>query len=65
VAEPEAMKNTVPIGVTAVPALEVSITVTVQEEGVPTVTGVSQVTVVEVVRRLTMIVAETVDELPL
>lgn len=65
VAVPVAEKTTTPVGVKAVPAVEVSITVAVQEDAVPTVTGVSQVTVVEVARRLTVIVAETVDELPL
>ncbi len=56
---------TVPEGVRAVPAEEVSVTVAMQEEAVPTATGVPQETEVEVVRRLTRILAATVLELAL
>ncbi len=57
-------KATVPEGVSAVPALEVSVTVAVQEEAVFTVTGVLHMMDVEVVRRATEIL-KAVEVLPL
>jgi hypothetical protein len=51
VADPKDVKATLPLGVTAVPALEVSWTKAVQVEVLPTVTGVVQATIVELVRR--------------
>jgi hypothetical protein len=55
--------NTVPAGVLAVPAA-VSVTVAVQVDAWLTNTGVVQLTAVEVVRRLTVIVFEVVGPLP-
>ncbi len=57
------MKPTEPEGVRAAPDGDVSVTVAVQDEGVFTVTGVLHVMLVEVVRVLTVMVAEVVDEL--
>jgi hypothetical protein len=48
---------TVPVGVRNVPAVEVSVTVTVQVDVVAVVIGVVQLTVVEVVRGLTTMLA--------
>jgi hypothetical protein len=48
---------TVPVGVRNVPAVEVSVTVTVQVEPWFATTGVVQLTVVEVVRGLTTMLA--------
>ena len=53
------------LGLAGVPAVEVSTTVTVQMEGVFTVMGVEQLTVVEVVRGLIVTVAEAVVVLAL
>jgi hypothetical protein len=55
--------STVPAGVLAVPAA-VSVTVAVQVEAWLTKTGVVQLTAVDVVRRLTVIVLEVVGPLP-
>ena len=55
--------RTVPAGVLAVPAA-VSVTVAVHVEAVFTITGVVQLTAVEVVRRFTVIVFEVVGPLP-
>ncbi len=55
VAVPAETKFTFPAGKTAVPALEESATVAVQDEGVFTVTGLVQFTLVEVERRLIVI----------
>ncbi len=60
---PEEERVTVPDGVSAVPALEVSITVALQLEAWFTTTGVPQVTDMEVVRKPTTILAEVVVEL--
>jgi hypothetical protein len=48
------VRLTVPVGVRKVPAVEVSVTVTVQLAAVPTVTEEVQLTVVEVVLGLTV-----------
>ena len=53
-------KLTEPTGVIAALPVEVSSTVAVQDEGVLTITGVAQVTVVDVVRRSIVILAEVV-----
>ena len=53
-----------PVGVTAVPR-ELSMTVTVQDEAVFTVTGLLQVIPVAVARRLTVMLAGVVAELVL
>ena len=58
-------KTTPPPGVTGPPAAEVSDTEALHVEGAFTGTGVSQVIDVEVVRRLTVMLAEIVVELPL
>ncbi len=62
---PLVVKANVAVGVTGVPADEVSMTVTLQEDGVFAVTGLSQVIVVEVVRLLTVILAGVIVELVL
>ena len=54
----------VPVGVIAVPALEVSVTWTMQVDGLFTVTE-PQVMLVELVRRLTMMLKAVAVELPL
>ena len=54
---------TEPVGVRAVPPVEVSITVAVQEDAVFTTTGVTQDTVVDVERRLTVITVGLAVEL--
>ncbi len=64
-AAPVEWKVTVPEGVRAVPAVDVSKTVALQEEAVFTVTGVLQVMDVEVLRRLTVMMKAVVVELPL
>jgi hypothetical protein len=56
------LRATVPVGGRKVPAVEVSVTVTVQVDAWPTLTGLVQVTVVLVVRGLTVTLA--VPELP-
>ena len=62
---PSLEKATMPVGALAVPT-EVSVTVTEQEAATLTSTGFGeQLTRVEVVRRLTVIVEETVEELAL
>jgi hypothetical protein len=48
------LRATVPVGVRNVPAADVSVTVTVQVEAWLATTGVVQLTVVEVVRGLTV-----------
>jgi len=48
------------LGLAGVPAVEVSTTVTVQTDGVFTVMGLEQLTVVELVRGLIVTVAEVV-----
>jgi hypothetical protein len=53
------------LGLAGVPAIEVSTTVTVQTDGVFTVTGLVQLTVVEVVRGLIVTVADIVVVLAL
>src|SRR5713101_5714833 len=55
----------VPVGVIAVPLAEVSVTVTVQEEGVPVVTGLVQLTVVVVVLLATVMLKAVGVVLPL
>ena len=50
---PVTLRPTVPVGVRNVPAALVSVTVTVQVEIAPTLTGLVQLTVVLVVLRLT------------
>ena len=50
---PVTLRPTVPVGVWNVPAAVVSVTVTVQVEIAPTLTGLVQLTVVLVVLRLT------------
>ncbi len=57
-------KMTVPVGLAFTPPLEASCKVTVQEDGVFTVTGLSQVTVAEVVRLFTVILKAAAVELP-
>ncbi len=59
------LKVTAPVGVMAVPAVEVSITVAVQTEAWFTATGLGQLTLVVVVRGFTMTLAAVVVELPL
>ena len=61
---PPVIKANVAVGVTGVPADEVSMTVTLQEDGVFAVTGLSQVIVVEVVRLFTVILKAVAVELP-
>ena len=56
--------RTVPAGVLAVPAAAVSLTVAVHVEAWLTNTGVVQLTAVDVVRRLTVIVLDVVGPLP-
>src|SRR5260370_11320290 len=56
--------RTVPAGVLAVPAAAVSVTVAVHVEAWLMNTGVEQLTPVEVVRRLTVIVLDVVGPLP-
>src|SRR6266851_6775864 len=56
--------RTVPPGVLAVPAAAVSVTVAVHVEAWLMKTGVVQLTAVDVVRRLTVIVFEVVGPLP-
>ena len=65
VAGPRLVRGKLPVGVTGVPAIpfERSVTVTLQEDGVFTVTGLSQVTVVEAIRLFTVIL-KTAAELP-
>jgi hypothetical protein len=59
---PVSVNATVPVGVRKVPALEVSVTVTLQVEAWLTTTGVVQLTVVVVVRGLTiMLVVPVLD----
>ncbi len=55
---PVSESATVPVGVRNVPAVEVSVTVTVQVEPWFATTGVVQLTVVEVVLGLTTILAD-------
>jgi len=54
---PVSLRATVPVGVTKVPAAEVSVTVTLQVEPWLITTGVAQLTVVLVVLRLTTMLA--------
>jgi len=54
---------TIPVGVRAVPPVEVSVTVAVHVEDVVTMIGVSQLIDVDVVRRLTVIVNGELVEL--
>jgi len=54
---------TIPVGVRAVPTVEVSVTVAVHVEDVVTMIGVSQLIDVDVVRRLTVIVNGELVEL--
>ncbi len=54
--EPVKVQATVPVGLIEVPAAELSVTVAVQVEAWPTVTGLVQTIVVELVRRLTIMV---------
>ncbi len=54
---PVSLRATVPVGVTKVPAIEVSVTVTLQVEPWLIATGVVQLTVVLVVLRLTTMLA--------
>ena len=54
---------TIPVGVRAVPPVEVSVTVAVHVEDVVTMIGVSQIIDVDVVRRLTVIVNGELVEL--
>ncbi len=56
-AMPVSDNATVPVGVRKVPAVDVSVTVTVQVEPWLATTGVVQLTVVEVVRGLTTMLA--------
>jgi hypothetical protein len=65
VAVPVAVNPTVPTGVIAVPAVEVSVTVAVQVEGWLTTTVLVHETVVLVVRGFTVMTAATVVLLPL
>src|SRR3989475_11790356 len=51
---PVSLRATVPVGVRNVPAAEVSVTVTVQVDAWPVLTGLVQLTVVLVVRGLTV-----------
>ena len=60
---PAGVKVTVPAGVTFVPAVDVSVTVAVQVDISFTTTGLAQLTVVEVERKVTVTDAETVEEL--
>jgi hypothetical protein len=62
----EEEKVTVPVGVAATPSLEMSITVAVQVEAWFTTTELGvQLIDVEVIRRLTVMLAGVVVELPL
>jgi len=54
---PVSLRATVPVGVTNVPAAEVSVTVTVHVDPWLTITGVVHETVVDVVLRLTTMLA--------
>jgi hypothetical protein len=60
---PVSLNATVPVGVRNVPAAEVSVTVTVQVEAWLITTGVVQLTVVVVVRRLTTMLVVPLLEL--
>ena len=60
---PVTLRATVPVGVRKVPAVEVSVTVTVHVDPVFTFTGLVQLTVVLVVRALTVILVVPVLEL--
>jgi len=59
------VKVTMPVGTIAVPAASMSVTVAMHMEVWPTVTGLVQVTVVRVARRLTVMVFEVLGPLPL
>ncbi len=59
------MNPTAPVGFSAVPLVEVSMTVAVHDDAVFTVTGLVHVIEVEVLRRLTVIVADVAEELAL
>ena len=54
---PVSVRATVPVGVSNVPATEVSVTVTVHVDPWPVLTGLVQLTVVDVVRGLTTMLA--------
>ena len=54
---PDTAKVTEPVGVTGLPAVELSVTVTLHAEPWLTTTGLAQVTLVVVVLRLTVTVA--------
>ena len=60
---PVSLRATVPVGVRNVPAVEVSVTVTVHVEAWLITTGVMQLTVVLVVRGLTVILEAPLLEL--
>ncbi len=60
---PLTVKVTAPVGLTFVPRVELSVTVAVQTEAWFTTTGLVQLTLVVVVRRLTTTVAGVVVEL--
>src|SRR5712692_7302356 len=66
VAGAKLVREKLPVGVTGGPAnpFERSVTVTLQEDGVFTVTGLSQVTVVEVRRLFTVMLKAADVELP-
>jgi hypothetical protein len=56
------LKPTIPEGLTGAPAVDVSLTEILQLDGVFTVTGLEQATMIEVVRRLmTMLLGVTVE----
>lgn len=59
------LRPTTPEGVRVIPAVDVSLTVTLQTDAVFTVTGLEQVMMIEVVRGLTTTLAEVTVELPL
>ncbi len=59
------LKPTVPEGLTGAPAVDASLTVTLQSDGALTITVLEQVTMIEVVRRLTVTLKEVVVELVL
>jgi hypothetical protein len=57
------LKSTVPEGLTGAPAVDVSLTETLQLDGVFTVTGLEQATTIEVVRRLMTMLLGVIVEL--